>query len=87
MPYTLPDTEGHFGEFGGIYVAETLIPALRELRDCYLECRDDSAFQAELAADYHDYIGRPSPVYLAKRLSEQVGGANIWLKREDVPAR
>lgn len=84
MPYTLPDAEGHFGEFGGIYVAETLIPALRELQECYLQCRNDQNFQAELDADYQDYIGRPSPIYLAQRLTAQVGGANIWLKREDL---
>lgn len=84
MSYSLPDAEGHFGQFGGIYVAETLIPALTELQECYLQCRSDPAFQQELEADYQDYIGRPSPVYLAKRLTAEVGGANIWLKREDL---
>ena len=79
-----PDATGHFGAYGGIYVAETLIEPLRELRAAYEACRDDPAFLAELEHDYRHYVGRPSPVYEAARLSAHVGGARILLKREDL---
>ena len=79
-----PDATGHFGAYGGIYVAETLIEPLRELRAAYEACRDDPAFLAELQHDYRHYVGRPSPVYEAARLSAHVGGARILLKREDL---
>ena len=82
--YDLPDGSGHFGPYGGIFVAETLMHALDELKREYLAVREDAAFQAELAGELHHYVGRPSPVYHARRLSEQVGGAQIWLKREDL---
>jgi tryptophan synthase beta chain len=82
--YDLPDASGHFGAYGGVFVAETLIHALDELKRQYLAVRDDAQFQAELAAELTHYVGRPSPVYHARRLSEHVGGAQIWLKREDL---
>jgi len=82
--YDLPDENGHFGPYGGVFVAETLIHALDELKREYLRLRDDAEFQAEFAYDLKHYVGRPSPVYHAKRLSEHVGGAQIWLKREDL---
>ena len=82
--YDLPDARGHFGPYGGTFVAETLIAALDELRDNYLRLRDDPAFQSELAYDLKHYVGRPSPIYHARRLSEKIGGAKILLKREDL---
>jgi tryptophan synthase beta chain len=82
--YNYPDMTGHFGQFGGIYMAETLIPAVEELRQQYLHFRDDPEFQAELAYELKHYVGRPSPIYHAKRLSEHLGGAQIYLKREDL---
>jgi tryptophan synthase beta chain len=82
--YNLPDARGHFGKFGGIFVAETLIPALEELRLAYEAAKADPAFRAELEYDLKHYVGRPSPIYHAKRWSEQLGGAQIYLKREDL---
>jgi tryptophan synthase beta chain len=82
--YDLPDSRGHFGPYGGVFVAETLMHALDELRREYARLRDDSDFQAELAYELKHYVGRPSPVYHARRLSEHLGGAQIWLKREDL---
>jgi tryptophan synthase beta chain len=82
--YDLPDMRGHFGPYGGTFVAETLISALDELRDNYFRLRDDPAFQAELAYELKHYVGRPSPIYFARRLTESVGGARIFLKREDL---
>jgi tryptophan synthase beta chain len=80
----LPDADGHFGRYGGTFVSETLIEPLRELRAAYERYRNDPDFLAELADDYRHYVGRPSPVYEAKRLSAHVGGARILLKREDL---
>ena len=80
----LPDAEGHFGPYGGIYVAETLMAPLDELRQAYERYREDPAFIAELDADLQHYVGRPSPVYHAERLSRRLGGAQIYLKREDL---
>ena len=80
----LPDAEGHFGRYGGIYVAETLMAPLDELRQAYERYREDPAFIAELDADLQHYVGRPSPVYHAERLSRRLGGAQIYLKREDL---
>jgi len=80
----LPDRKGHFGPYGGIFVAETLMFALDELRDNYERLRNDPAFVAELDHELKHYVGRPSPVYFAKRLTERCGGAQIWLKREDL---
>jgi len=84
LTYNFPDTTGHFGQFGGIYMAETLIPAVDELSQQYLHFRDDPEFKAELAYELKHYVGRPSPIYHAKRLSESLGGAQIYLKREDL---
>ena len=82
--YDLPDRKGHFGPYGGVFVAETLIHALDELRDQYEKLRTDAAFLAEFAHELKHYVGRPSPVYHARRLSEKSGGAQIWFKREDL---
>ncbi len=82
--YDLPSKDGHFGPYGGIFVAETLISALEDLRKQYEHYRDDPAFQAEFAYELKHYVGRPSPIYHAKRWSEQLGGAQILLKREDL---
>ncbi|MHB8622863.1 MAG: tryptophan synthase subunit beta [Sulfuricaulis sp.] len=82
--YDLPDKRGHFGIYGGIFVAETLMQPLTELREAYERLRDDPKFQEELINDLHHYVGRPSPLYLAKRLTESWGGARIYLKREDL---
>jgi tryptophan synthase beta chain len=79
-----PDANGRFGPYGGTYVAETLIAPLEELTAAYTRLRDDPAFQKEFADDLRQYVGRPSPIYHAKRLSERVGGAQILLKREDL---
>jgi tryptophan synthase beta chain len=82
--HDLPDARGHFGPYGGSFVAETLTQALDELRAAYERCRKDATFQAELKHELKHYVGRPSPVYHAKRWSEQIGGAQIYLKREDL---
>ncbi len=82
--YDLPDASGHFGPYGGVYMAETLIPAVEELLEQYLRFKDDPDFQAEFAHELKHYVGRPSPVYHAKRLSDHLGGAQIYLKREDL---
>jgi len=82
--YELPDARGHFGPYGGVFVAETLRQALDELTLAYSQCREDAAFQQELAYELEHYVGRPSPIFHAKRLSEQCGGAQIYLKREDL---
>ena len=82
--YDLPDDKGHFGKYGGVFVAETLIHALDELRQTYQRYRNDPEFQAELAYELKHYVGRPSPIYHAKRLSSELGGAQILLKREDL---
>ena len=84
MTYDLPDAGGHFGRYGGIFVAETLIPALEALKTAYLDARRDPAFVAEFEHDLKHYVGRPSPVYHARRLSAELGGAQIYLKREDL---
>jgi len=84
MSYDQPDERGHFGPYGGQFVAETLMGPLALLAKAYAEARIDPVFQAELAADFRDYVGRPSPLYLASRLTAQVGGARIYLKREDL---
>ncbi|MEM8561696.1 MAG: tryptophan synthase subunit beta [Pseudomonadota bacterium] len=81
---TVPDQNGHFGAYGGKYVAETLMHALSELESLYRELSDDPDFQRELDDDLAHFVGRPSPLYEAKRWSEQIGGARIFLKREDL---
>jgi tryptophan synthase beta chain len=82
--YDLPDPRGHFGPYGGVFVAETLSHALDELRDAYERCHRDPAFMAEFHYELKHYVGRPSPVYHAKRWSAMLGGAQIFLKREDL---
>ncbi|MEH6518063.1 MAG: tryptophan synthase subunit beta [Halioglobus sp.] len=81
---TVPDAEGRFGNYGGKYVAETLMAALAELETLYTRLSADPEFQRELDEDLAHYVGRPSPLYEAKRWSDQVGGARIFLKREDL---
>ncbi|MBI5909685.1 MAG: tryptophan synthase subunit beta [Betaproteobacteria bacterium] len=82
--YDLPDSHGHFGPYGGIFVAETLIQALDELRLAYEKYRGDAEFMAEFRYDLKHYVGRPSPIYHCKRWSGLLGGAQIYLKREDL---
>ena len=82
--HDLPDSHGHFGPYGGVFVAETLIQALDELRIAYEKYRSDPEFLAEFRYDLKHYVGRPSPVYHCKRWSELLGGAQIYLKREDL---
>lgn len=82
--YSLPDEKGHFGRYGGVFVAETLMQPLIELRAAYEHYRNDADFQREMEADLRHYVGRPSPLYFARRLSERLGGAKIYLKREDL---
>ena len=79
-----PDSTGHFGPYGGRFVPEVLMAPLEELENAYLWARDDLGFQAELADLLHNYAGRPTPLYFAKRLSETLGGARIYFKREDL---
>jgi tryptophan synthase beta chain len=81
---TLPDERGYFGEFGGRFVPETIVPALDELTEAYDEFKDSAAFQSELAHLHRTYTGRPTPVSFAARLTEHLGGAQIYLKREDL---
>ena len=80
----MPDETGHFGPYGGKFVPETLMPALDELEEAYLKARGDQSFMDELAHLQQTYVGRPTPVTYAKRLSEHLGGAQIYLKREDL---
>src|SRR5262245_53978208 len=82
--YDLPDARGHFGAYGGVFVAETLIRALDELREQYARFRNDPDFVAEFEHELEHYVGRPSPIYHARRWSERLGGAQIYLKREDL---
>lgn len=79
-----PDETGHFGRYGGQFVPETLMAPLRELQEAYARYRDDPDFLAEFDRDCKDFVGRPSPLYLAERWTEKVGGARIYLKREDL---
>lgn len=81
---TMPDQHGHFGRYGGMFVPETLMAALNELSAEYDKARKDPAFQAELDRLLHEYVGRPTPLYLAERWTEKLGGARIYLKREDL---
>jgi tryptophan synthase beta chain len=80
----LPDKKGHFGEFGGRYVSETLIPALTELQNAYEEAKKDPNFQKEIDYYLKNYVGRPTPLYFAECMTKELGGAKIYLKREDV---
>jgi tryptophan synthase beta chain len=81
---TLPDAQGHFGPYGGMFVPETLMTALNELTEEYAKARVDEAFQKELCALLHDFAGRETPLYFAERLTQELGGAKIYLKREDL---
>ncbi|MBL8519043.1 MAG: tryptophan synthase subunit beta [Betaproteobacteria bacterium] len=81
---TLPDERGHFGPYGGIFVAETLQAALEDLKREYFKAKADPAFQAEFHRELKHYVGRPSPIYHARRLSDELGGAQVYLKREDL---
>jgi tryptophan synthase beta chain len=83
-PSSQPDSRGHFGPYGGRYVPEVLMAPLEELEQAYLQARLDPAFQAELTDLLANYAGRPTPLYHAKRLSEMLGGAKIYIKREDL---
>ena len=82
--YNMPDARGHFGVYGGIFVAETLMPAIEELNTAYQHYMQDPDFIAELDKDLQYYVGRPSPLYHAERWSQELGGAQIYLKREDL---
>ncbi|MGC0154565.1 tryptophan synthase subunit beta [Chromobacterium vaccinii] len=82
--YDFPDAQGHFGPYGGVYVAETLMVALDQLKQEYARVKADPTFWQEFHHELKHYVGRPSPVYHAKRWSEQLGGAQIWFKREDL---
>ena len=79
-----PDARGHFGVYGGRFVSETLISALDQLAKMYQRLKDDAGFQAEFDKDMAHYVGRPSPLYHAERWSREIGGAQIYLKREDL---
>ena len=83
MP-SMPDRNGHYGEFGGRYVSETLMPALFELEAAYREWRREAGFQADLRSRLREYVGRPTPLYFAENLTARLGGARIYLKREDL---
>jgi tryptophan synthase beta chain len=82
--YDLPDAKGHFGPYGGVFVSETLISALEDLKAAYARFKDDPVFKAEFAYELKHYVGRPSPIYHARRWSEHFGGAQVYLKREDL---
>ena len=82
--YQQPDASGHFGPYGGSFVAETLVHALDELKQAYAEVQNDPAFLAEFRHELKHFVGRPSPIYHAARLSRELGGAQIFLKREDL---
>ncbi|HMM84983.1 pyridoxal-phosphate dependent enzyme, partial [Azohydromonas sp.] len=84
LNYSQPDARGHFGPYGGTFVAETLIHALEELKAAYGRYRADPEFVAEFQSELKHFVGRPSPVYHAARLSRELGGAQIYLKREDL---
>nr|WP_227500295.1 tryptophan synthase subunit beta [Marinobacter nanhaiticus] len=84
MLRSLPDSRGHFGAYGGRFVSETLMDSLMHLEKQYFQLRDDPEFQAQFDKELADYVGRPSPLYFAERLTRETGGAQIWLKREDL---
>ncbi|HEY8241035.1 MAG TPA: tryptophan synthase subunit beta, partial [Kiritimatiellia bacterium] len=81
---TIPDASGHFGPYGGMFVPETLMEPLQELARQYAKARRDPAFRKELDYYLADYVGRPTPLYFAERLSAELGRAKIYLKREDL---
>jgi len=79
-----PDSRGHFGIYGGSFIAETLMDPVSELQEAYERYRHDNEFVAEFEWELKNFVGRPNPLYHARRLSEELGGAQIWLKREDL---
>src|SRR5262249_33282161 len=81
---TGPDDRGHFGLYGGRFVAETLMPLILDLEKAYAQAKTDPGFRKEMDGYLKDYVGRPSPLYFAERLTEHLGGAKIYLKREDL---
>jgi tryptophan synthase beta chain len=82
--YAQPDPSGHFGKYGGSFVSETLTHAINELKDAYAKYQHDPAFIAEFQSELAHFVGRPSPIYHAARMSREMGGAQIFLKREDL---
>ena len=84
LPYNYPDASGHFGPYGGSFVSETLVFALEDLKKAYANLKDDPAFKAEFARELKHFVGRPSPIYHARRWSDELGGAQIYFKREDL---
>ena len=84
LPYNYPDASGHFGPYGGSFVSETLVFALEDLKKAYAKLKDDPAFKAEFARELKHFVGRPSPIYHARRWSDELGGAQIYFKREDL---
>ena len=81
---SLPDSRGHFGPYGGSYVPETLFHPLQELESAYFKAKEDSTFTSELSSLLKEFAGRPTELYYAEQLSEKIGGARIFLKREDL---
>ena len=84
LRYGYPDENGHYGVFGGTFVAETLIQPLTDLKNTYYSLKNDPDFLGELYSEFENYVGRPTPLYFAKRLTDKLNGANIFLKREDL---
>src|SRR3990167_5435629 len=84
LPKHLPDASGHFGPYGGRFVPETLVPALMELDREYAKARREKSFRRELAFLLREFVGRPTPLYFAERLTRELGGPKIYLKREDL---
>ncbi len=82
--YHYPDAKGHFGPYGGSFASETLTQAIAELREAYAHYQNDAEFVAEFERELKHFVGRPSPVYHAQRMSDDLGGAQIYLKREDL---
>ena len=82
--YPYPDARGRYGDFGGKFVPETLMPALDELEQAYLQAKEDPAFQESLRLYLANYVGRPTPLYFAERFTEHLGGAKVYFKREDL---
>ncbi|VVM20380.1 Tryptophan synthase beta chain (EC [uncultured Gammaproteobacteria bacterium] len=82
--YNLPDDKGHFEQYGGVFIAETLMTAVTELKEAYEKYKTDASFLAEFEDDLKHYVGRTTPLYHAQNLSEKLGGAQIYLKREDL---
>ena len=79
-----PDSQGRFGEFGGRFVAETLMPPILELEEAYRTAKEDPTFKEEMDRFFRDYVGRPSPLYFAERITEALGGARIYFKRDEL---